>query len=706
MATPAENVRKGIGVVGYGLAEMRNIINADVDFTYQMSEQMQNLIATAGNSNTEIVAARTDANGNTFTTIGERVDSEQIKVESQLSNKANKDEVFSMANMGQDVKEAMTGGSVAVVGVDAVARENVKNGAIDHYKTDFISSGTNLLNMISTESLVGKFYSVDGKIITQSGTNISHKIYVEPGDVIRFTHDSTFGPTSASLIFKGRLFTSTDKDVGNISDIATDFTFVNNKYCQFTVPNNLGISYIRINYTDGKKSTFMVVKDESYPSNYVPFNLKLRGSVEVDYGSIVNLPAAKDVTRRDFTDRSFIYDTTNLSDYIKSNLTHEVVDDIEGFRTPSRKVSKLTINPAVTAAYSLRKIITTQEQSANAGNVLFAVQVYTNSLQANETATFELTIQTSNVTQSGFENFARNIPFTLENGVPKVVYWEVPETVYKAFLYGTFGVRVRNTVSQIVLYTSFDYAGSDVKVDEIVQNPISYNDYTISVNSSVERKFADEEQHTFYKHLLINALCIGDSLTEGAYYDTAHNGSPIAENYPYYLGKLTDWNVTNGGKSGYSAQEWYNNKASTYDFSAYDTFVICLGTNEGLTDTLETDAVGDNYQDYADTNTGAYCKIIERIKEANPNAFIFITNIFASASYTQTTNTVLAKIAERYNLPLFDISSLANDPILHPFGNVVHFGKIGNLHFAKLIEKLVSDDIYNNPSKYEQLLMS
>ena len=47
------------------------------------------------------------------------------EVNSQLDTKANKNEIFSMANMGQDIKEAMTGGSVAVVGKDAVLEENL-----------------------------------------------------------------------------------------------------------------------------------------------------------------------------------------------------------------------------------------------------------------------------------------------------------------------------------------------------------------------------------------------------------------------------------------------------------------------------------------------------------------------------------------------------------------------------------------------------
>ena len=41
------------------------------------------------------------------------------------NNKADKNSVFTMANMGQDIKEAMTGGSVAVVGKGAILDENI-----------------------------------------------------------------------------------------------------------------------------------------------------------------------------------------------------------------------------------------------------------------------------------------------------------------------------------------------------------------------------------------------------------------------------------------------------------------------------------------------------------------------------------------------------------------------------------------------------
>ena len=53
--------------------------------------------------------------------------------------KADKNAVFSMANMGQDIKEAMTGGSVAVVGKNAVLTENIVDGQVTG---DKIAEGT------------------------------------------------------------------------------------------------------------------------------------------------------------------------------------------------------------------------------------------------------------------------------------------------------------------------------------------------------------------------------------------------------------------------------------------------------------------------------------------------------------------------------------------------------------------------------------
>ena len=55
---------------------------------------------------------------------------------SQLNNKITKGQV-TMSDLSQEIKEAFTGGAVAVVGVGAVGTENIKDGAVTIQKLSF-----------------------------------------------------------------------------------------------------------------------------------------------------------------------------------------------------------------------------------------------------------------------------------------------------------------------------------------------------------------------------------------------------------------------------------------------------------------------------------------------------------------------------------------------------------------------------------------
>ncbi|MEG2787134.1 MAG: SGNH/GDSL hydrolase family protein, partial [Romboutsia sp.] len=74
-------------------------------------------------------------------------------VKTELDNKANKNEIFTMSNMGQDIKENMTGGSVAVVGRYSVGEANIiDNGlTIDKLPIEFKKETGNLVKMINYE---------------------------------------------------------------------------------------------------------------------------------------------------------------------------------------------------------------------------------------------------------------------------------------------------------------------------------------------------------------------------------------------------------------------------------------------------------------------------------------------------------------------------------------------------------------------------
>lgn len=196
-----------------------------------------------------------------------------------------------------------------------------------------------------------------------------------------------------------------------------------------------------------------------------------------------------------------------------------------------------------------------------------------------------------------------------------------------------------------------------------------------------------------WKYGIDKVLCIGDSLTYGSPADSSTMPYPISQNYPYYLGRMlgltNTGDITNAGVPNYGAKTYFHNKFSDYTFADYNTFIIFLGTNSGLTDTLDTDV--DPYQDYhdfTDNDTGCYCRMIEEILEARPNAIILLVNTWHVAVVQPTTRTTIDKIGVKYGLPVvetYDIMRYGVNPQYH--GNVdnVHCSKAGYLALANLI---------------------
>ena len=113
-------------------------------------------------------------------------------IDSSLEDKANKNEVFTMANMGQDIKEAISGGSVAVVGRSSVGIENVKTNAIHAYHTSFLKvSSDNILNPSICKN--GFYVSpTNGDLVTDSAYITSDFIKITPGKTYYSNSGNTF----------------------------------------------------------------------------------------------------------------------------------------------------------------------------------------------------------------------------------------------------------------------------------------------------------------------------------------------------------------------------------------------------------------------------------------------------------------------------------------------------------------------------------
>lgn len=155
--------------------------------------------------------------------------------------------------------------------------------------------------------------------------------------------------------------------------------------------------------------------------------------------------------------------------------------------------------------------------------------------------------------------------------------------------------------------------------------------------------------------------CIGDSLTQGV-----DVGSHIInENYPYFMSQYLNCTVLNYGHMGRTARGWWNNYKDTHTYDAtIDVVLIMFGTNGGLTqNTLPTDVEPySNPDDYADTNVGCYCKLIEKIMTDTQNhaQIILLTPPYSTYTSKQEqlvidSEPTIRAIAKRYQLPVIDV---------------------------------------------------
>ena len=203
---------------------------------------------------------------------------------------------------------------------------------------------------------------------------------------------------------------------------------------------------------------------------------------------------------------------------------------------------------------------------------------------------------------------------------------------------------------------------------------------------------------------------IGDSLTAGQTYVNAQ-GNPNyvytnKANYPDVFSRILQLDSkTVIAVPGGSASNIWTNKRTEISAIQNQFVIVWLGTNGGLTDTVDTDCAGDDPTQYANTNTGNYGKIIKTL--LNNGNKVFLAQLCYSSQLSA--NPVIEDLADKFSCDVLklssaDIADLNNNKYHTAYNNYVnsvHFNSIGYNHVAGMFFNKMMKLIRANPAAYE-----
>lgn len=210
-------------------------------------------------------------------------------------------------------------------------------------------------------------------------------------------------------------------------------------------------------------------------------------------------------------------------------------------------------------------------------------------------------------------------------------------------------------------------------------------------------------------------LFIGDSVTDGNNVDNNLGVSQVIDalSYPKFLGKQWSWaTMNNQAVSGYTIKQAESVILPKCNCEE-QVCIIELGWNlrggdqyTTFYDTYDTDvAPYDNYNDYADTNMGIYCKMIEEILEKNPNILIILVCSQGWGNSSTNRTAAVRRIAKEYDLPLIDFTDETKYPLNYrEFSDGVHSTAYGYALKAKYFIKGYKEALHEYIQKVNECL--
>ncbi len=217
--------------------------------------------------------------------------------------------------------------------------------------------------------------------------------------------------------------------------------------------------------------------------------------------------------------------------------------------------------------------------------------------------------------------------------------------------------------------------------------------------------------------------CIGDSLSSGEFESKNSNGKSIYHDFYEYswgqfIGRNCGSKVYNFSQGGMTAKNYIEEFANKNGFWGKDklsqAYIIALGVNDIICQNHPLGSVNDvcfdDYTKNAQTFAGYYAQIIQRIKEMQPRAKIFLVSIPRDGKENDKKREMhrnllkeFTKIFENtYLIDLFEYAPMYNDEFQEIFF-LGHMTPTGYVLTARMIESYIDFLIRKNPDEFKQV---
>lgn len=216
--------------------------------------------------------------------------------------------------------------------------------------------------------------------------------------------------------------------------------------------------------------------------------------------------------------------------------------------------------------------------------------------------------------------------------------------------------------------------------------------------------------------------CIGDSLSSGECVYRDSNGTHGVDLYEHswgqYLAKMTGNTYYNFSVGGLSAKTFHTtNNAKVREFEdadkVCDMYFIGLGQNDyNAHNSIGTSADIDfsNYNNNADSYYGNYAKIIQKIKEKQPKAKIFVftdpLNAVENTGYNDAVRSMATLFSNVYVLDMYTYGNAiyrGSGSFIYNQNRVGHYNAIAYKAMANITATYVDWIMKTNPSEFSQV---